>query len=106
MPRVRLLDPWGMCYEIATQREDTLRAWFQEMLPIVNADMGKPDIPPARIIVDPMWVGADPDWLTDSRVLGRLHEFPALNGDDGIFELKRLRDELGKELEAIRAARG
>lgn len=100
------MDPWGMCYEIATQREDTLRAWFEEILPIVNAYMGEPDIRPARIIVDPMWLGANPDWLTDSRVLGRLHEFPARNGDDGISGLKRLRGELDKELEAIRAARG
>ena len=109
MPRIRLIDPWGQGYEIATRRPDTLRAWFGEILPHANADFGKRDVPPARINVWPMWWrsdGKDADWLTDSRMIGRLDPFPARNGDEGMAALEKLRRELTGELARLKAAQG
>lgn len=107
MPRVRLMDPMGMCWEIDTRQMRTLRTWFDEVLPYAFVS-GRPGIDDFDVIwpkvsVWPMWAwkrGAptDPDWLCDSRVLGGLHELRAKNGDEGVAELARIRAELEKEL--------
>ena len=108
MPRVRLIDPVGMCYEICTRQTETLlRAWFDEVLPHAWV-AGRPGIDDFEVIwprvnVWPMWawrpgMPSDPDWLTDSRVLGRLIELPAKDGQTGLTELLRIRRELEREL--------
>ena len=105
MPRIRLIDPIGCGYEISTMRTETLKAWFDEILPQVNAGLGDIDCPPAKIQVYPMWSRADlkdADWLTDSRMLGRLDDFPARTGDEGLAALDQLWRRLAKELDAIR----
>lgn len=101
MPRVRLIDPWGLNYEIATRRtESTLLAWFDEILPIVNHAIREPDVPPARINVWPMFNsrGTNPDWLCDSRATSGIYLFPPLTGLDGICELIDLRHRLEQAL--------
>ena len=102
------MDPVGMCWEISTRAvETTLLAWFDEVLPWCYVD-GRPGIDDfdriyPRILVHPMWAWkmgplTDPDWLTDSRVLGRLEELRARNGDEGLAELLRIRRALEREL--------
>jgi len=111
MPRIDLIDPVGNCYSICTRQTETvLRAWFDEVLPHAYVT-GRPGIDDAetywpRVNVWPMWAwktGAptDPDWLTDSRVLGRIIDLPAKNGGDGLKELLRIRRELEEELRTL-----
>lgn len=108
MPRVRLMDPFGMCYEIATRQAETLlRAWFDEILPWTYVT-GRPGIDDFDIIwpqvhLWPMWAWkhgtpSDPDWLCDNRMLGRMIELPAKDGSTALAELLRIRRELEKEL--------
>lgn len=104
MPRVTLQDPWGMNYRIDTMRTETLRAWFDEILPIVNYSLGERDVPPATIWVYPMFEGPEPhapDWLADTRVIGQVEPFPARNGIDGMLEMASLRIKLEHELAAM-----
>ena len=108
MPRICLMDPAGMCWEISTRQTETLlRAWFDEVLPFAFA-AGRPgiddfDVLWPRVLISPMWAWkmgplTDPDWLTDSRVLGRFEELRARNGDEGLAELLRIRRALEREL--------
>jgi len=108
MPRVMLQDPFGMCFTICTRNvETTLHAWFDEVLPWLFVP-GRPgiddfDVLWPRITVHPMWAWkrggpAAPDWHIDSRVLGRIEEFPAKNGDEGLRELLSLRRRFEREL--------
>jgi len=110
MPRIRLMDPSGFCWEISTRQTETiLRAWFDEVLPYTFI-LGRPGIDDFDVIwpkvnIFPMWAWkpgppSDPDWLCDSRVLGRLIEFRAKNGDQGLAEMLRIRRELEHELAA------
>jgi hypothetical protein len=107
MPYIDLQDPWGSCFRISTRRETTLKAWFDEILPIVNRSMGHRDTPAAMIMVHPMWGGSngltDADWPADTRVIGRPYPFPAKNGDDGMKELEELRTRLTVELATMEA---
>lgn len=115
MPRIELRSPDGFYFSISTRNtEMTLRAWFDEVLPHTFI-VGRPGIDDFEIlwphvIIWPMWAWGvsqvDPDWLTDSRVLGRQIELPARNGDDGLKELLRIRQELEAELRTIKAERG
>lgn len=110
MPRVDLIDPMGMCYSICTRQTETLlRAWLDEILPHAFI-AGRPGVDDfetlwPRVNVWPMWAQSDgltdPDWLTDSRVLGRVIELPAKNGDEGLVELLRIRRELETELHSL-----
>jgi hypothetical protein len=107
------MDPMGMCYEIDTRSPDLLKRWFDEILPhaFVSGRPGVDDFEVVwpRVNVSPMWVTpmtggpVKPDWLVDSRVLGRMEELRAKNGDDGMAELERIRAALEQELRAIRA---
>jgi hypothetical protein len=108
MPRVELMEPGGLCFTICTRQTETLlRAWFDEILPYAHWK-GRPGIDDFEIIwpkvnVWPMWSHQgngllDPDWLTDSRVLGRMMELQGKNGDEGLASLLRIRRELEKEL--------
>jgi len=110
MPLIELMDPHGYCYSISTRQTETvLRAWFDEILPYAYVT-GRPGIDDFEVIwprvnIWPMfawgrWPLSDPDWLTDSRVLGRLHDLPAKNGDDGLRELLRIRRDLEAELKS------
>lgn len=111
MPRVKLMDPWGMPFTIDTMNRDLLRQWFDEHLPVVNADIDTPDVGPAQIWVSPMFkpelgrVG-EPDWLADSRVISQWYPFPALNGEEGLSALDGLRHLLADDLEKIKQERG
>jgi hypothetical protein len=102
-----------MCWEIDTRQTETLlRAWFDEVLPFAFVP-GRPGIDDFEVIwprvnISPMWawkLGAlsDPDWLCDSRVLGRLEELRAKNGDEGLAELLRIRQDLERELAELNA---
>lgn len=105
MPRVTLLDPYGMNWQIATMNEATLRSWFDEWLPRQWPDalLGS-GLPDPRIIVYPLWtemkpngIPGDPDWLTDSRVTGqpfRIPWDPAL----AIGTMKAMRAELEQKI--------
>lgn len=108
MPRVRLIDPAGMCYEICTRQTETLlRTWFDEVLPWTYVT-GRPGIDDFEIIwpriqVWPMWAWkygtpSDPDWLCDSRAFGRYIELPAKEGKTALVELLRIKRELEEEL--------
>lgn len=108
MPYIQLRDPWGMCYTITARGEAVLSAWFDEILPIVNRYMRETgnrglDISPAKIVVQPILdaEGKNPDWITDSRVFGRIEEFPARDAQEGLEELARLRERLEKETAMI-----
>jgi hypothetical protein len=115
MPRVRLIDPMGMCYGIDTRSPYLLKRWFDEILP--NAFVsGRPGVDDFEVVwprvdVSPMWVEprtgppVNPDWLVDSRVLGRMEELRAKNGDDGMAELQRIRAALEQELRTYNARR-
>ena len=100
MPYVQLRDPWGMCYHIATRRtETTLLAWLDEILPVVNRNLGERGVPAAVINIHPMWEDNEhPDWLTDTRSISRMYEFPARTGIEGLELLARLRQRLEREL--------
>jgi len=107
MPHVTLIDAWGSSYQIATTRDATLAAWFDEWLPLVNRDLGQTDVPPARITVMPLWPGghdAAPDWATDSRVLGHLYPFAGRDGAAGMAALDALRASVQAEVARLRAA--
>ena len=102
------MDPVGMCWEISTRAvETTLLAWFDEVLPWCYVD-GRPGIDDfdriyPRILVHPMWAWkmgplSDPDWLCDSRALGRLEEFRATAGETGLKALLELRQALEREV--------
>ena len=104
MPYITLQTATGYNYQISTRQVETiLRAWFDEILPHAFIP-GRPGLDDfevlwPRISVHPMWAwktGApsDPDWLTDSRVLGRWVDLRAKNGDEGLAELLRIRQEL------------
>ena len=108
MPRIRLVSPDGYSWHCETRQAETLlAAWFDEVLPYTNIK-GRPGIDYFEVIwpriqVWPMWAWkfgppSDPDWLCDSRVLGRLHDFPASNGIEGLRELARIRKELEADL--------
>src|SRR5580698_8113362 len=107
MPRVKLIDPAGVCFEIDTRQTETLlKAWFDEILPQCWI-AGRPGVDDFEVIwprvnVWPMWDDktglTDPDWLTDSRVLGRLEELRAKTGDEGLAELLRIRRGLEADL--------
>jgi hypothetical protein len=112
VPRVRVFDAFGYCHEIDTRQTETLlRAWFDEILPRAHL-AGRPGIDDFDVIwphvnVWPMWSDVDglrdPDWLCDSRVLGRNIELRAKNGDEGLAELLRIRRELERELRQMAA---
>ena len=112
MPRVRLVSPDGLNWDIATRQTETLlRAWFDEILPyaFIEGRVGIDDFEMlwSKICVWPMWAWklgppSDPDWLTDSRVLGRFVDFRATNGDEGLRDLRRIRSELESELRLMR----
>jgi hypothetical protein len=107
MPYVELFDPWGTTFRISTRRESTLQAWFDEILPIVNRSHGDRDTPAAQIMVHPMWGHydglRDPDWLADTRVIGRTYDFPPKNGEDGLKAMEALRAQLTAELATMEA---
>ena len=104
MPRVRIMDPFGMCYEIATRSPGLLSRWFDEVLPHTFVT-GRPgvddfDILWPKAVIYPMWSWTpgpagphDPDWSCDSRAVGQVHEFRAKNGIEGLRELERLRQQ-------------
>lgn len=102
-----------MNYRIDTMQTDTLRAWFDEILPKTFYS-GRPGIDNFETIwpaieVWPMWVGPsykDADWLTDTRVIGRRQPFRAKNGEEGLADLLRIRGELEAELEKYRQQMG
>ena len=107
MPRISLYGADGMCWQIATRAAETiLRAWFDEVLPwtlIYGGPADDFDVFYPKIQVWPMWAWkygppSDPDWLCDSRVLGRVHEFRATDGDSGLKALLELKRELEREL--------
>ena len=111
MPRIEVISPDGYCFAISTRQTETvLRAWLDEVLPWTSL-RGRPGIDDfemlwPRVTVWPMWAWrlgplTDPDWLTDSRVLGRIHELRATDGDDGLKELLRIRAELEAELRGL-----
>lgn len=111
MPRIKLMSAEGRCWEIDTRQTETLlRAWFDEVLPFACIT-GRPGIDDfdmvwPRVNIWPMWAwrlgpAVDPDWLTDTRVLGRLIEFRAKNGKVGLEELARIRRELEQELATL-----
>ena len=114
MPRIEVFDASGFVHRIDTRQTETLlRAWFDEVLPYACV-IGRPDIDDFEILwprvnVWPMWAWrmgppTDPDWLTDSRVLGRWIEFRAKDGETGLAELLRIRQELEQELQQIRSS--
>lgn len=103
MPYVRLQAPNGLEYSIATRQAETLRAWFDEWLPLPRWPGRPGSMLWPRIDVRPLWVdgpqgATDPDWITDSRVQGRWEEFPARTGEEGLKELLALRRRLEDEL--------
>lgn len=111
MPRIELMSPDGMCFSICTRQAETLLlAWFDEVLPFTYVT-GRPGIDDfttlyPRVNVWPMWAWkygtpSDPDWLTDSRVLGRMIELPAKDGQTGLKELLRIRQDLERELREL-----
>ena len=98
------MDAFGMCWSICTRQTETiLKAWFDEVLPssfVIDLD-GTVFWP--RITVWPMWAWkkgplTDPDWLTDSRVLGRRIELQATDGAEGLAALLDIRRSLEREL--------
>lgn len=106
MPRIMLIDPFGMNVQCHTRQTETiLKAWFDEILPGMACE-GRPGIDDfdmlwPRINVHPMFADTschDPDWLCDSHVIGRYEEFPARNGEEGLRELLKLRHRLEREL--------
>jgi hypothetical protein len=108
MPRILVLDACGVAYRIDTLSEQRLKGWFNEWLPKLWPD-GDPRMAP-RINVQPLFRGrdgtGDPDWLCDTRVMGRDEPFPARTGKQGMRQLQELRHRLEAELEQIKAERG
>jgi hypothetical protein len=113
MPYITLMSPSGQCWTISTRQTETiLKAWFDEVLPYAYIT-GRPGIDDFTIIwpvimVSPMpaWTNGndwgDADWCVDSRVLGRNIEFPAMNGEEGLVELLRIKKDLSKEVDFLR----
>lgn len=107
MPRVDLISPVGDTYTISTRSPATLRAWFDEVLPWVVAHGrlgGELVTYQPWVQVWPMWAWGqgpptDPDWITDTRALGRRYEFPVKTGAAALAELERIRRALELELE-------
>lgn len=108
MPRIIIREPFGMCYHCDTRQcETVLKEWFDEILPIAFAEDPQarrgtlwPHIDVWPMIMNPS--SGEPDWLMDTRVLGRWEIFPARNGEEGMRELQKLRERLELELEVKR----
>jgi hypothetical protein len=111
MPRVELITPNAVCFTICTRQTETLlRAWFDEVLPYAYVT-GRPgiddfDVIWPRVRVWPIWAWklgtpSDPDWLTDTRVLGRLIDLEAKDGDSGLRRLLEIRQRLETELKTF-----
>lgn len=109
MPYITIRSTSGHTFQIVTGQRETLRAWFAEILPAVNRAYGDPrwpDEPPAGIAVHPAYLTGEPpqpDWLADSRLLGRVHPFPYKTGPAGMEGLDLLRAELVAEAETLAA---
>lgn len=106
MPSVTLQDPWGKNYRIDTRNAETLRAWFTEILPEVNAHFGERRTPPATIMVSPLFASAandHADWHADTRVTGKMYPFQAKTGAAGMRELELLRKLQQDDLDEFRA---
>jgi hypothetical protein len=109
MPRIQLQDPFGLGYTITTRKPIILSIWFDEILPHTWVS-GRAGIDDFKVIwptifVSPMWEwegNQNPDWLTDTRVMGRVQPFPAKDGISGMKELENYRKQLEKELEEIK----
>jgi hypothetical protein len=104
MPRICIIDPMGTWYRIDTQNTRTLSAWFDEILPRTYIK-GRPHIDNfailyPRIQIEPMWDSSNqnPDWVCNTRVLGRIIEFKAVNAIEGMEELARIRREMVTEI--------
>lgn len=109
MPSISLRDPWGIHYRIDTKDAEILRAWFGEILPVVNAHYGERRIPPATISVMPLYASAandQADWHVDGRVIGKVYPFQAKDGAAGMLELEQLRKLQQDELDEMRARLG
>ena len=113
MPHIELMTPDGYWFRIASRERETLRRWFDEILPHAFVQ-GRPiddfTILWPRVHVLPMWSFetkglADPDWLTDSRVLGRMHELAAVDGDQALALLDQVKTQLLAELVDLNAKR-
>ena len=92
MPRIIIQDPYGTYYRIDTMSDVALYAWFDEILPNTYYSASNGVCMWPTIIVQPMrdFISEEYDWITDTRVLGRQHAFPAKNGTEGMAELQKL----------------
>lgn len=115
MPQIDLFAATGFRWQICTRAvETTLRAWFDEVLPwalIKGRPVDDFDVLYPKIMVHPMWAWkygtpTDPDWLCDTRVIGRAHDFPAADGETGLKALLELRRNLERELRELSDRRG
>lgn len=104
MPRIDIYDPSGFTFTICSRNQDTIKAWFDEVLPHVYWEIDSPlETIYANIRVFPMFswevgIPKDPDWLQDTRVIGDSYPFHARNGEEGIRELAELRKTLEEKL--------
>ncbi len=110
MPRIMLQSPWGTSYRIDARGRDILQAWFSEILPLVNGQLGQHDVPPALVNVYPLVLeegpGPDFDWPADSRVITKLYQFPVRTGLEGMAALDKLKAELEAEVAKLRGTDG
>ena len=103
MPRIELRDPFGTSYQIVTLSSDLLRQWFAEWMPrLYPAD--EPRFGDPVILIWPAWDADKPDWLCDSRVLGRYEKIP--RDPDLVMEaLTQIRARLEREVEEMSRGR-
>ncbi len=109
MPRIMLQDPWGVSYHIDTRNSEILCAWFDEILPVVNANYGQRRVPPAVIKVHPLFssgLNDSADWHTESLVITGAYAFASMNGKDGLAELEQLRHTLQATIDEERGKIG
>lgn len=99
MPRVELRDRFGYCVQVSTLSRDTLRTWLTEWLPrFYPAAEAQPMV---MVMVWPLFDERKlPDWVTDSRLLGRWEPIPA-NPYAAMEALDALRKRLEHEQEEL-----
>ena len=81
MPRVTLVSEAGMEFRCDATDYNLLRQWLDEWLPRLRGEE-------LRIYFWPLFAGRDglsePDWITDTRLLGYHEPFPATDGAGGV----------------------
>ena len=91
MPVIELWDPWGMRFIITSNVNETIKAWFGEILPRVNFMPESGENPRIQVHALTLKDGSGPDWPVGSA--NGFSFFFAKTADDAMEELEEMRSK-------------